>query len=135
VLTAYHCLQDAATALEPVTTTNHTRARLHHNIGTHTHLLHGVLKLQGVAAGSARSASAPAVQDLILQLLQQQPHESRLYLALVLLYAAAGSWNQAAAMLKTVLKMLPDWTEGSIMLGCAAAARTPAQCFLLLPVL
>jgi hypothetical protein len=103
-----------------MTTTNATRARLHHSIGAHTHLLRGVLKMQGEAAGCS-DVSAQAAQEHILQLLQQQPHESRLYLALVLLYAATDSWDVAATLLKTVLKMLPDWTEGSIMLGCVAA--------------
>lgn len=124
---AYHCLQDAAAALEPVTTTNHTRARLHHSIGTHTHLLHGVLKVQGAATGRSTGPSAQAAQDLILQLLQQQPHESRLYLALVLQYAAAESWDVAATLLKTVLKMVPDWSEGIVMLGCDCK-RSPLPC-------
>jgi hypothetical protein len=115
---SYRCLQEAATSLEPVTTSNHARARLHHSIGTHTHLLHGVLKLQGVATGSSYGPSAQAVQDLIIQLLLQQPYESRLYLALVLQYAAADSWDVAATLLKTALKMVPDWTEGGVMLGC-----------------
>ena len=118
MLVAHHCLQDAATALEPVTITNHARSRLHHSIATHTHLLSSVLKMQGVTTISPHSPSAQANQEMILQLLQQRPHEARLYLALVLLYVSAGNWDAAATLLKSCLKMLPDWTEGSVMLGC-----------------
>ena len=32
--------------------------------------------------------------------------------------AAADSWDVAATLLKTALKMVPDWTEGGVMLGC-----------------
>ena len=103
---------------EPVTTSNHARARLHHSIGTHTRRLHGALKVQGVATGSSNGPSAHVVQELIIQLLLQQPYESRLYLALVLQCAAADSWDVAATLLKTALKMVPDWTEGGVMLGC-----------------
>ena len=126
---AYHCLQDAASAVEPAAFTNQMRARLHHNIATHAHLLHAVLKMQGVPTSSHHAPCALSTQDGILQLLQQHPHESRLYLALVLLYAAAGSWDAAAALLKTCLKMLPDWTEGSVMLGCVHVEQTTTIVF------
>jgi hypothetical protein len=80
--------------------------------------------MQGVPTISPHSPSAQATQETILQLLQQRPHEARLYLALVLLYVSAGSWDAAATLLKSCLKMLPDWTEGSVMLGCAPPAIT-----------
>ena len=115
--TAYRCIQDSAAALEPVPVNNHTRAHLQHNVLTHMYLLHAVMRMQGSLASSEDDHSAQAMQDLILQQLQRQPHEARLYIALVLLYAAADSWDAAAVLLKTCLRMLPRWSDGSVMLG------------------
>jgi hypothetical protein len=67
VVAAYHCLQDAASSVEPAAFTNQMRARLHHNIATHTHLLHAVLKAQSVPTAIPHGPSALSAQDSILQ--------------------------------------------------------------------